>query len=498
MSSKIKSCLPSLAEAFFLILFLVLVLTGSDRLLRDGDTGVHIRAGELMLRQHAVLQEDPFSFFTPPIRYVPWDWLSEVIMGAVHLKGGLTGIVVFFAFLISLIYYLLFRMLRQESDVFLAVLLTLAAIASTCFHWLARPFVFSHLLFLVFYWLLDRYERYGRFHLYWLPPLMLLWVNLHGAYILGPILIFVYLLGNLQRSLFNPSVQDRPDSLRKTQKLGLVLFLSLGVALINPQGMRIFAVPFRVVSDRFFVEKIMEFRSPNFHQPFFFEYLVYLMIACFGLSRKRPAVTEVALVTGFLYGALHSVRHIPFWVILVSPLLARYLSEAVRGWKGRFADFYRMRVRNIERIGDASWGAGAWLVAGLVAAVLEFAQRENIRGRLFTWDEFGDYVIYKGWPQFQVPCDGRIYIYDKNILKAYEAIENLRPGWKEELEKYDFNWILAPKHWPLAALLSAHEDWKLIYSDKVADIFVRDIPENQPLVVKYPSVTFVSADPLPD
>ena len=109
-SKKILSFLiPSIADIIFLSLFLFLSFSAGKGLLNDVDTGYHIRAGEYIIDTLSIPKQDIFSFLTPPLPWTAHEWLSEVIMAIVHRAFGLTGVVIFFSLIISLVYYLMFK-----------------------------------------------------------------------------------------------------------------------------------------------------------------------------------------------------------------------------------------------------------------------------------------------------------------------------------------------------------------------------------------------------
>jgi hypothetical protein len=41
---------------------------------------------------------------------------------------------------------------------------------------------------------------------------------------------------------------------------------------------------------------------------------------------------------------------------------------------------------------------------------------------------------------------------------------------------------------PLTVFLFAYHEWKLVYSDNIASIFVKDTQENRQVIEKYPGV----------
>jgi hypothetical protein len=119
---------------------------------------------------------------------------------------------------------------------------------------------------------------------------------------------------------------------------------------------------------------------------------------------------------------------------------------------------------------------------------VEFIKHENIKGNMFNNDEFGDYVIYAAWPRYKVFIDGRTDMYGARLVKEYIKISQAEAGWENSLKKYHVTWIMHDPNAPLSKLLLQRNDWKLIYSDQVANIFVQAIPENEPIIAKHPAV----------
>jgi hypothetical protein len=124
-------------------------------------------------------------------------------------------------------------------------------------------------------------------------------------------------------------------------------------------------------------------------------------------------------------------------------------------------------------------------------AAVEFLKKENIPGNMFDHDEFGDYIIYATWPKYKVFFDGRSDMYGVDRLKEYLKVAKAKPGWGEVLRKYHITWVIYETNSSLSSLLMEADDWKLIYTDKVASIFLKDIAENRYLIEKYPDMELV-------
>ena len=115
--NKFSFLIPSIADFLFLAIFLHISLNVGKSLLGDGDTGYHIRAGEYILNTLSIPRYDMFSYLSPPLPWTAHEWLSEVIMAIIHRSFGLTGIVIFFAFLIALASYLLFKIISSDNNI---------------------------------------------------------------------------------------------------------------------------------------------------------------------------------------------------------------------------------------------------------------------------------------------------------------------------------------------------------------------------------------------
>ena len=502
--------LPSIGNMVFVSLLFVLAFSSAQGLLGDGDTGYHIRTGEIILRTWQIPTQDPFSFHYPALKWTAHEWLSEVIMAALFKTSGLTGVVLFFAFVLALTHWLIYQSLRGRSnDVFLCVIVTLIATASSSIHWLARPHAFSLLFIVVWCHCLDRFQyRNQNSLIYYMPPLMLLWVNLHGGFFLGLVFLAIYLGGNAFYALSTSGVKSQEHT-RKAKTLAILLIATLVACLINPYGIEILWFPIRVTSDRFIMDRVTEFLSPNFHDVLPFKYMLLATIGALALSRSALNLIETTVVLLLSYMALYSARHVSLFAIVVAPILLKSLEGILTQFPARVLQFYRNRVENLMIIDDGVKGylwpvASILLILGLGAtgaieyrfsdkkfpvAAVEFLKTEPVAGNMFNNDEFGDYLIFAAWPAYRVFMDGRSDMYGEVFGSAYLRVANAQRGWKDVFEKYDITWVLFDTDSPLTAALQEQGDWQPIYSDRVATIFLKKVRAHAPLLEKYASVS---------
>lgn len=496
--------IPSIAQIGFLIVFIACFTGSGDFLLGDGDTGYHIRAGEIILKDLAVPRHDPFSFISPPLPWTAHEWLSEVVMAIVHNALGLPGIVFLFALLLSTTYWLLFRWIRSSNrNILVDLLILILVLLSSRIHWHARPHAFSLLLVVLLYQILILHKEDRGNYLYVIPPMMLLWVNLHGGFIVGFIFMGIFLSGYFL-GFFGSNEEERSVSAIRGKQLSLICAVSVLAACVNPFGVHAFLFPFRLLSETYLMDHVDEFLSPNFHGFAPYRYLLLFLIGILGLSKAELKATELMLVLLFTSMSLYSARYIPLCAIVYSPILSKYGDILIQQYRGRGSGLIAQRSRIYEEIDASAKGYAipmfvlvfsAALAAGRIPvhfsektapkSAIEFLRANPIRGKMFNNDEIGDHVIYNLYPQYKVFMDGRLDMYGTPIAKEYMEVEAIKPGWKDILAKYNINYIFFYTDSVLVRHLSTDSAWTGIYSDNVASIFLRNIPENAETIARY-------------
>jgi hypothetical protein len=153
--------MPSGADLIFVALLGVLVFTPlSMRLLGDAGIGWHIRAGQQVLATHAIPRVDSFSSTMAGKPWFAWEWLYDIVVGQLETTLGLNGVVWFTAVVIAAVFAWVFRLLiARGTNLLVALVLVLLAVAASMIHFLARPHVVSWLFMLAWFWILDSSER---------------------------------------------------------------------------------------------------------------------------------------------------------------------------------------------------------------------------------------------------------------------------------------------------------------------------------------------------
>jgi hypothetical protein len=524
-SSAVNWLLPSIADLFSVALLGLLTCTAlSVRLLGDAGIGWHIRTGQVILATHTIPQVDSFSTLSGQ-PWFAWEWLYDLLVGWLESAAGLNGVVLLTAIVIAAFFAGSFHLLiRRGTNVLLAVVLVLLAASASMIHFLARPHVLSWLFALAWFRILDSFENppagpkaRSKRLVYWLPITMLLWVNLHGGFLLGFALLGIYWASATWQSL-TPSPDRFEDVLNNIQagKRARTLLIAGGLSalatLINPYGWRLHVHIYRYLSNRFLMDHIDEFQSPDFHYVAQKCFAVLLLLALIALAVKveprTPSSGETAhkirlshglIILFAVYTGLYASRNIPVSSLLLIPIIGPRLSDALENladrlrWSSATSFSQRMQTMQSSLRGhlwpiaavaltcwiaahDGKLGATPLMNAHFsekrfpVAAVDNLLQ-QNTQGAILAPDFWGGYLIYRRYPRMQVVVDDRHDFYGDQFLKSYLKMMNADLGWKDFLQQHPARYVLLRKDSALANLLLETQGYTPIYRDEVAIAF---------------------------
>jgi hypothetical protein len=157
----------------------------------------HMATGRAIIVQGAIPTLDSFSYTQAGQPFFNQGWLAQLLMYGMYQLGGIALIYIVQALVIALAYGLLLRLcLLRTGHVQLSVgLLLLTTLPLSFDNWLVRPQSYAFALFAGFLTILTEYRLYGKNRLWLLPLLMALWVNIHGSFVLGGVLIALTLVG---------------------------------------------------------------------------------------------------------------------------------------------------------------------------------------------------------------------------------------------------------------------------------------------------------------
>jgi hypothetical protein len=397
--------------------------------------------------------------------------------------NGLTAAVVTLAFI--------FVYRATRGDAFLRSFIVLLAAIASAVYWSARPQILSLLLAAVFGWVLEDYRSQGRNRLWLLPPLMALWVNLHGGFAIGFIFIALTMVGVGVEGVLAGGAERRRAWRSTAMLAGVGLACAVAVGL-NPFAYEMLAYPFKTVGIGALQAYIQEWQSPDFHtreaQPFL--WLLFLGVAAIGFSRRRLAAADFIVFTGVAYTGFLAGRNMPLLAIVAPPIIARHAREILerlapswgKGDAGR-AGLNRMRWLNVAVLVLACVAVAAKALPVLdpqlnqqqvartqpVEAVA-YLRSHPALGRMLNSYNWGGYLIW-ALPEYPVFVDGRTDLYDDDLLTQYLAAVRGEPNWGEVLERWHIGVVLLEPNAPLVTLLR-QQGWQTAAADELSVVLI--------------------------
>jgi hypothetical protein len=401
---------------------------------------------------------------------------------------------------------LLYLLTRRKSNAIVAISVTMVAAAASSIHWLARPHLFTFLFLVLFYGGLERVregkDKIAGIPILWMFPIVtVLWTNLHGGFFVGILLIGAYGVGELLQFFFLADGPGRQEAGRNARAYLLSAAGCVVASVVNPYTYHLHVHMAQYLRDPWNSQHIVEFLSPDFHQPrvlFFEAYLAAAgAAAVWCLSRRR--FVEPMLIALWAHGGLLAARNIAIFVIVAAPIVGEALQYAVEHaaeanvperLRRLAAKFNAVAAKTAELEAAPRWRLAS--VAGFaMAAALMFAPhppekfraefnprrypeqalaaiRPDAATRIFTHDEWGDYLIWKGRRTF---VDGRSDFYGDEFEQKYLDILRLQLGWEKTLSEFGVDTILMPLDAPLTGALKQSSHWRVVYDDGMALVF---------------------------
>ena len=502
--------LPHLSDWVFasLLLWLFFGHGAARTLLADGDTGWHIRTGEYVLANWTFPRVDLFSFSMEGKTWFAWEWFSDVLMALAYKAAELKGIVLLAGVVIAATAAALLRyMLWLGANVLLAVPLLMIAASASMVHWLARPHMFTWGLLLATIWLLEADRRKNSRRVYWLVPLAIVWTNTHGGFLTLLLAVGIYAAGTGLEQLW-AAYDHRAEGFSwhlpaAAKRYGVLLLLCAAGTFVNPYGYQLHAHIFAYLGSDFILNNVQEFQSPDFRGESMMVYEGFLLLGLILLVRlvRRREIAQALLLLAWSHASLLSVRHVPLFMIVSAPLIAReltlFIAEAARSGNVWLKAVHSMAADyggSKPSAASAPSPAFSWLpvVSVIVVASMLHLRADNYRWkaqfpevrfpvaacdaledrlverRVLSSDQWSDYLIYNFYPKIKVFFDGRSDFYAPSIRGEYLQLLGSGWRWEEIVDRYEFDAALLPLDWALASTMKNHPDWAVVYDDGMA------------------------------
>jgi hypothetical protein len=438
-----------------LFLALAISLAGAGA---DADLWGHVRFGQDLLASHRIAIPDTHSF-TSDKPWINHEWLAEVAMASAFSAVGPLGLNLLRLGCLAGIVMLIGRRLSAYNPParILDALIVVAMLGVYSRAAQVRPQMFSLLLFAVLLTILTDIDRSGdRRRLMLLAPVMMLWANLHGGWIVG-----LECLGTWAgfKLLF-----ERAGTRERILLVAGVLAAVVATAL-NPYGLRLWAFLMDTVRmDRPYIEEWQPvYRLQGWAWLF---WLLPASLAVFAAVRSKlrldpgyAAVVVFLAVTSLLVSRLDA-----FFTLAVVFLMAEPLAS---NWRVRTADSTgQSRIRLLKPalaiVALATIPFLAFRAARLRIGhppmpereAAEFVSRVDLHGRMLIWFDWGEYVIWHFSPQLRVSIDGRREtVYSDRLIASHMAFYLGEPDALDLPARIAADYIWVPKWIPVVAKL---------------------------------------------
>jgi hypothetical protein len=503
-------------SGLFLTAVMVLAIMPVTRAIADPDFWWHLRAGQLILANGALLGTDPFTFTVASHHWTMHEWLIEVFFAGAQRAGGLGLIVLILSIVtwVGLLCLLLRAQMRDPNRLILGLGMLLALVAGYPI-WGPRvqmvTFCFSAFALLM----VERHLTRGGRAIWLLVPLFLLWSNLHSGFIIGlgfiAIVIVAELVGGFVRT-------PDPAPRARLRSLGLVLLACAAVSTINPNGPGILFYAFQTQGSPAQQSMIQEWFSPNFHdwEVMAFGLMLLSLAVLIAINRKLRA-RDAALVVVTAALALQSVRHIalfvaavtPIWIDQASMLFSRRRpARAMAPRRGGPSLQFRALTFTVLVVSLALVAFSTRVVPSVRAQAdsLTYAREFPVCAtrwlagssqplRIFNQYGEGGYLAYKLSAKGDtVFIFGDAALMGDSLLYNYADVENVRPNWDAVIRGSGADIVLFDTDTPLSNVMAESPRWVKVYEDPVSVAFVPADRVRQ-IAIPAPAPAYKADDP---
>ncbi len=480
--------------------------------LRPHDFWWHAKAGQVIATTGRIPSVDTFSYTVPGKAYPSYQiyWFMELLLFGVYSLGGSALVVFVHSLIITAAYgLLLWLCLRLSGSWRVAALCTLFAAALGLNDWNVRPQAIAPLLAVVLLWVIyfvqSAQETQGasRTSLRWLALVfasMLVWVNSHGSFFVGLILLGIWLCDEVWQVLKARLAGEGWGRVRRLREPCLALLVAALACLINPRGIGIVTYLGSMGGNTVVQNLVPEWAPSSFdtlHGSFFLTGLL-LSATVLALSSRQPSFFQMVTFLVFAALGLKTLRGVIWFGIVLAPVLADHLpnlgEQARRMVKQPFGPqtegqsvLLNYVLAGLVLFGaffSLPWFKGGMSFLGEKAGLLSsetpveatrYLLREQLPNPLFHDMSFGSYLIWAAQPEYPVFVDPRIDLYPADVWRDYIGLSAARDDWEATLDEYGINTLMLSldTQWLLVEAARESPHWRLIFADAHTVIFVR-------------------------
>lgn len=450
--------------------------------------------GKMFFQTGHAPMHDVFSYTKTKPLWIDHEWGSGVIFYAVNEWFGSYGLFVLKTLSLFLILFIISKIIqlqnKKEIDdlnfgfYFITFVGMIYGVMS-----IIRCQIFTFVLFALFIYLLEKIRR-GENRLLWtIPAIMLVWTNLHGGFVSGLGLIFIYGIGEF--------LNKKPYA-----KYFLILIPAVLTTFINPWGYKYLQYIFEATTlNR---TTIHEWSPVPLFGPFanwkgFKIFLIASIISlCWSLKNiqfKYSKIDKVKYLLIFItmYLGIKHMKHVPLCVIATSVFMYHDFYSIFRSIKNFISDKFGVAEKYFKYIGFAKdlalFGfiifAGSLLIAfGINKPVInplqfpvgsiEFIKTNHLKGNLLTLFHWGSFATWNLYPSCLIAEDGRYEeVYPEKLhMQVFNFNYKYNKNWLDITKEYKTDLLLVEKKNDSFLALLQSKEWSCVYNDFVSAVFV--------------------------
>jgi len=471
------------------VVLLAILVADSNRH-TDPDLWGHIRFGQAFIASGHLIHSDPYSYSAPGAPWHDYEWLAEVVMAFVYNAAGVAGLKLW-KLLCTALTVIFVADSEAETGASLSTQLLVLVIAALALvlQMQFRPQMFTFVLLGALLALLARHNYRRRAPLWTAVPLMAVWANLHGGWIVGIATLAMYTAGATIHDLAVGA------GLRRGIRLAAVTGSALLATLLNPYGFGLWrAVAWALLAPYKRLANVewqpMFFAlAQQWHQAhsgiFVYAAVLALMaglVVAFILAPDTSDLPLVAVAAMMCVGAWLSVRNMGLVAVTASAPLARHMDLLGQKWRGGAPARASRPVNQLVifalcvalMLKTDVFSRRLDLDQPYPAGALGFMRAHQLTGRILNDWNWGDYLIWHAAPASKVFIDGRDdTVYPLEVVRQYMLFRFDLPNGSRVLDAYPHDYVLISRSAEARHVMERRGDWKLLYRDDSAFLYAR-------------------------
>lgn len=424
-----------------------------------------------------------FSFTEPDHAWINHEWLSEYILFLVYKQGGGPLLLAFKTTLGLLLTAALNSVLRRKCRSGTVRLIFLMLVMSTIgYGFSTRPHLFTYAMTVI---LLYALEFKSRLMTVLMLPFAVIWVNLHGAFFTGILIMAFHAMGTALDMKLNPDKTYLRGDLKITA--ASILLFTLG-SMINPFGSEIWSfVGSSAAKMRTYLSEWAPFHPAN-NLLDHTDFVALLALCITGLAFARPLQARwLPLGLLSIAAALLMRRNIPVFALLsvfifapnVDRLFGDRLESVIRQTPALimilalsvFTAFSAVRLIHRNQLHPFQIEIDA---DKFPVGTMQYIKDNGIRGNILAFFDWAEYCIWELYPDSKVFLDGRYKsAYSTATIDTFFAFIYGYPGGKAAIDNYDTDMVLIHRGNPAFSLMKSQHEWTLVCMDSISALFLK-------------------------